>query len=75
VCLCVRESNCACCARISSDGLLPGVPSVCLANETQPITLQVSLAANQMEMGKLRDDNGVWGTALLLHFVNAKESW
>ncbi len=49
--------------------------SVCLANEMQPITLQASLAANQMEMGKLRDDDGVWGTALILHFVNVKESW
>lgn len=48
---------------------------VCLANEMQPITLQASLAANQMEMGKLSDDDGVWGIALLLHFVNVKESW
>lgn len=48
--------------------------SVCLANEMQPITLQASLAANQMEMGKLRDDDWVWGRALILHFVNVEES-
>ncbi|KAK2833662.1 hypothetical protein Q5P01_017551 [Channa striata] len=46
---------------ISPDGLLPGVLSICLANEMQPITLQALLAANQMEMGKLRDDDGRMG--------------
>lgn len=60
--------------RYSPDGLVSGVLSVCLANEIQPITLQALLAANQMEIGKLRDDDGAWSIALILHFVNVKES-
>lgn len=48
--------------------------AVCLANEMQPITLQAPLAANQMEMGKLRDDDLVWGKSLILHFSNIKEN-
>lgn len=63
-----------CCEQILPDELLPGVLSVCLANEMQSVTLQALLAANQMEMGKLRDDNGVRGMALVLHMVNAEES-
>lgn len=70
VCVCI----CVCCSQILPDEHLPGVLFVCLANEMPSITLPALLATNQMEMEKLRDDDGVQGIALKLLMVNVKES-
>lgn len=57
VCVCVY----VCVNRNRLMDYLPGGLSVCSANKMLPITPQASLAANQIEMGKLRADDGVLG--------------